>query len=39
MPSDFQAIFNQAKGSIPAQIDVDLSEGFNPCQQKAQEHL
>lgn len=39
MSADFQAIFNQAKGSIPARLDVDLSEGFNPCQQKAQEDL
>ena len=39
MSSDFQAIFNQAKGSIPAKLDVDLSQGFNPCQQKAQQDL
>ena len=31
---EFQAIFNQAKGSIPARLDVDLSEGFNECQQR-----
>ena len=36
---DFQTIFNQAKGSIPARLDVDLSQGFNPCQQIAQEDL
>ena len=36
---DFQTIFNQAKGSIPARMDVDLSEGFNPCQVKSQEDL
>ncbi|MCP4380120.1 MAG: carbohydrate ABC transporter substrate-binding protein [Hyphomicrobiales bacterium] len=36
---DFQTIFNQAKGSIPARLDVDLSEGFNPCQQLAQTDL
>jgi len=29
----FQTVFNQAKGSIPARLDVDLSQGFNPCQQ------
>jgi glucose/mannose transport system substrate-binding protein len=29
----FQTVFNQAKGSIPARLDVDLSNGFNPCQQ------
>jgi glucose/mannose transport system substrate-binding protein len=39
MSADFQAIFNQAKGSIPARLDVDLSEGFNPCQQQAQADL
>ncbi|WP_244606541.1 ABC transporter substrate-binding protein [Arsenicitalea aurantiaca] len=36
---EFQTIFNQAKGSIPARLDVDLSEGFNPCQQIAQADL
>jgi glucose/mannose transport system substrate-binding protein len=36
---DFQTIFNQAKGSIPARMDVDLSDGFNPCQQLSQEDL
>ena len=36
---EFQTIFNQAKGSIPARMDVDLSEGFNPCQVKSQEDL
>ena len=36
---DFQTIFNQAKGSIPARLDVDLSEGFNGCQQIAQADL
>ena len=36
---EFQTIFNQAKGSIPARMDVDLSEGFNPCQQKSQSDL
>lgn len=35
----FQTIFNQAKGSIPARLDVDLSTGFNPCQQIAQKDL
>ena len=33
MSKEFQTIFNQAKGSIPARLDVDLSKGFNPCQQ------
>jgi hypothetical protein len=32
MTKEFQTIFNQAKGSIPARLDVDLSKGFNPCQ-------
>jgi glucose/mannose transport system substrate-binding protein len=36
---EFQTIFNQAKGSIPARMDVDLSTGFNPCQQTAQADL
>lgn len=35
----FQTVFNQAKGSIPARLDVDLSQGFNPCQQMAQKDL
>ena len=32
-------MFNQAKGSIPARLDVDLSKGFNPCQQQSQKDL
>jgi len=36
---EFQTVFNQAKGSIPARLDVDLSKGFNPCQQKSQKDL
>ena len=36
---DFQAVFNQAKGSIPARLDVDLSKGFNPCQQLSKKDL
>jgi glucose/mannose transport system substrate-binding protein len=36
---EFQTIFNQAKGSIPARLDVDLSKGFNPCQQLSQKDL
>lgn len=36
---EFQTVFNQSKGSIPARLDVDLSQGFNPCQVKAQEDL
>jgi glucose/mannose transport system substrate-binding protein len=39
MSTEFQTIFNQAKGSIPARLDVDLSTGFNPCQQKSQADL
>ena len=39
MSPEFQTIFNKAKGSIPARMDVDLSQGFNPCQQKAQKDL
>lgn len=36
---DFQTIFNQAKGSIPARLDVDLSNGFTACQQQSQKDL
>lgn len=37
---DFQTIFNQAKGSIPARLDVDMSgAGWNPCQQLSQKDL
>ena len=39
MSPEFQTTFNQAKGSIPARLDVDLSKGFNPCQQKSQADL
>src|SRR5271170_1581819 len=39
MSPEFQTIFNQAKGSIPARMDVDLSKGFNPCQQISQKDL
>jgi glucose/mannose transport system substrate-binding protein len=35
----FQTIFNQAKGSIPARLDIDLSNGFNSCQQLSQKDL
>jgi glucose/mannose transport system substrate-binding protein len=33
----FQTIFN--KGSIPARLDVAVSQGFNPCQQLSQKDL
>ena len=39
MSPEFQTTFNQAKGSIPARLDVDLSNGFNPCQQLSQKDL
>ncbi len=39
MSPKFQTVFNQTKGSIPARLDVDLSQGFNPCQQKSQADL
>jgi glucose/mannose transport system substrate-binding protein len=39
MSPEFQTTFNQAKGSIPARLDVDLSQGFNPCQQLSQKDL
>jgi glucose/mannose transport system substrate-binding protein len=35
----FQTVFNQTKGSIPARLDVDLSQGFNACQQLSQKDL
>lgn len=38
MSKDFQIIFNKAKGSIPARLDIDLT-GFNPCQIKCQKDL
>ena len=36
---EFQSVFNQTKGSIPARLDVDLSKGFTPCQQTSQKDL
>lgn len=36
---DFQTVFNIAKGSIPARLDVDLSNGFNTCQVQSQAEL
>jgi len=39
MSPKFQTVFNQTKGSIPARLDIDLSHGFNPCQQKSQADL
>lgn len=39
MSPEFQTIFNQAKGSIPARMDVDLSQGFTACQQLSQKDL
>jgi glucose/mannose transport system substrate-binding protein len=40
LSTDFQAVFNKAKGSIPARLDVDLSgEGWNACQQISQKDL
>jgi glucose/mannose transport system substrate-binding protein len=39
MSPQFQTVFNQTKGSIPARLDVDLSNGFNACQQQSQKDL
>ncbi|MCU0854805.1 MAG: ABC transporter substrate-binding protein [Rhodobacteraceae bacterium] len=39
MSPEFQTVFNVAKGSIPARMDVDMSQGFNPCQVKSQADL
>jgi glucose/mannose transport system substrate-binding protein len=36
---EFQKTFNISKGSIPARIDMDLSDGFNVCQQQSQADL
>jgi glucose/mannose transport system substrate-binding protein len=36
---DFQKVFNIQKGSIPARLDIDLSDGFNTCQQQSQAAL
>ena len=36
---EFQTIFNISKGSIPARLDVDLTKGFNVCQQDSQAAL
>lgn len=36
---EFQTAFNISKGSIPARLDVDLSQGFNACQQLSQKDL
>ena len=33
MSPEFQKVFNVAKGSIPARMDVELGDDFNPCQQ------
>ncbi len=39
MTKDFQTVFNQSKGSIPARMDVDIGQGFNPCQKLSQKDL
>jgi len=36
---EFQKTFNISKGSIPARVDMDLSDGFNVCQQNSQADL
>ncbi len=38
MSPKFQTVFNEAKGSIPARMDVSL-DGFNPCQKKSEQAL
>jgi glucose/mannose transport system substrate-binding protein len=38
MSPNFQTVFNKAKGSIPARLDIDLTD-FNPCQQMAKKDL
>lgn len=36
---EFQTVFNISKGSIPARLDVELNDDFNPCQKVAQADL
>ncbi len=38
MSPKFQTVFNEAKGSIPARLDINL-KNFNPCQQQSQKAL
>ena len=38
MSPKFQTVFNEAKGSIPARLDIDLKD-FNPCQQLSKKDL
>jgi len=38
MSPKFQTVFNEAKGSIPARLDIDLKD-FNPCQQQSLQAL
>jgi glucose/mannose transport system substrate-binding protein len=38
MSPKFQTVFNEAKGSIPARLDIDLKD-FNPCQQQSRKAL
>ena len=38
MSPKFQTVFNEAKGSIPARLDINLKD-FNPCQQQSQKAL
>jgi glucose/mannose transport system substrate-binding protein len=39
MSPEFQTIFNVAKGSIPARMDVQMGDDFNACQIKSQQDL
>jgi len=39
MTPEFQVVFNVAKGSIPARMDIELGDEFNPCQQQNLEDL
>lgn len=39
LSKDFQTVFNISKGSIPARLDIDLSQGFNACQVQSQADL
>lgn len=39
MSPEFQKVFNVAKGSIPARMDMVLDDDYNPCQQLNLEDL
>ena len=36
---EFQTLFNKTKGSVPARMDIEVGEGWNPCQKLASQAL